>query len=117
MADKPKAKKFWDSDGDNTAQAMKTSGGRIHYLHILNSNTAQAFLQLFDAPAASVTVGTTTPVLTFLIPAGTASTDSAFEQVFSVPIDFSTAITYACTTTRTGNGDPTAGLGVNALYD
>ena len=117
MADKPAAKKFWDADGDNTAQAMKPSGGRIHYLHVLNSNTAQAFLQLFDAPAANVTVGTTTPALTFLIPGGDGTTDGAFEQYFGVPIHFSAAITYACTTTRTGNGDPTTGLGVNALYD
>ena len=108
---------LFDSDGDNSAQAAKTIPGYIDYLHIINPNTAQAFLQLFDVAAASVTVGTTTPKLSFLIPAGDGTNSGGFERSFDPPLHFSAnAITYACTTTATGNGDPTTGLTVNIQF-
>lgn len=106
----------FDSDGDNTAQSIATIGGYLDALHVINSNTSQAFIQLFDVAAASVTVGTTTPKQSFLVPAGDGTNSGAFERQFSPPIPFSTAITYACTTTATGNGDPTTGLIVNAQW-
>lgn len=102
---------FLDTDGDNTAQALKTSSGHIYSLEVSNSNVADAFIQFFNAAAADVTVGTTTPDLTFFVPGS-----GAMDKQFTIPIWFGTAITYACTTTATGNGDPTTGLVVNALY-
>ena len=107
---------LFDSSGDNTAQAAKTSAGTLHYMHIVNSNTAQAFLQLFDVAAADVTVGTTTPKLTFLVPAGDGVNSGGFTELIDGGITFGTAITYACTTAPTTNGNPTTGLTVNLLY-
>lgn len=102
----------FDSDGDNTAQAVYAGGGSIHYLHIINTNASDAYLQLFDVAAGSVTVGTTTPMQSYLVPG-----NGAFERSFGeVGIKFERAITYACTTTATGSGDPSTGLTVNALY-
>ncbi len=106
---------YLDTDGDNTAQALKTADGRILYLHVINPNATDAFLQLFDAATGDVTVGTTTPALTFLIPAGNGVTRGAWELPPGVAILFKVAITYACTTTATCNGDPTTGLIINAL--
>lgn len=105
------ASTLFDADGDNTAQACKTSAGSLYGLHIINSNVADAYLQLFDLAVASVTVGTTTPKQSYIVPA-----QGAVEMVFSVPLEFLTAITYSCTTTPTGNGDPTTGLTVNLAY-
>ena len=109
---------LFDSDGDNTAQVCKTSGGRVHYLEVSNRNTVDAYLQLFDVAAASVTVGTTTPKQSFLVPGGAASTlAGAMDRIFNPPMQFQIAITYACTTTPTGNTDPTTGLNVNIGYE
>jgi hypothetical protein len=108
---------FFDSDGDNSAQALKASSGNLLYLHVVNSNTAQAFVQFFDAATADVTVGTTTPVLSFLVPPGDGTNSGAFEQNWGPDgIEFDHAITYACTTTATGNGDPSTGLTVSGVY-
>ena len=105
----------FDSDGDNTAQAATTSGAYIDYIHVVNPNVAQAFLQLFDLASGSANVGTTTPTLSLLIPPGNGTDSGAFTEVFPVPIHFKTAVTYACTTTATGSGDPTTGLTVNIV--
>jgi len=96
---------LFDSDGDNTAQQLKATGGNLYKVDVYNSNGTAAFVQMFDAVTGSVTVGTTTPKYVFFIPAGGAAS-----MDLVVPVSFSTAITYACTTTPTGNGDPTAGL-------
>lgn len=106
-----------DTDGDNTAQACKTTAGDLMYVHVINVNSVDTWLQLFDAAAADVTVGTTTPKLSFLIPAGNGTDAAGFTENFgNFPVHFETAITYACTTTATGSGDPTTGLTVNLMY-
>jgi len=106
----------FDSDGDNTAQAIKTTRGKLIALEVSNSNSADAFIQLFDATVANVTVGTTTPNQSFLVPAGDGTVAGAVDKIFTIPVTFINAITFACTTTATGNGDPTTGLVVNAIY-
>lgn len=96
----------FDSDGDNSAQALLPHPGRLYFVNAYNSNGAAAFIQIFDATSANVTVGTTTPKMSLFVPAG-----GAYSQ--NLPVNgfhFNTAITYACTTTATGSGDPTTGL-------
>lgn len=102
---------YFDADGDNTAQALKGSAGKLYKLHVYNSNSTVAFVQIFDAAVGDVTVGTTTPVYVLFVPpeAGTL-------EDFTFGLTFSTAITYACTTTATGGGDPTTGLMVSGGY-
>ncbi len=99
----------FDSDGDNTAQSLKASPAKLYKVHAYNSNTADAFIQLFNAASGDVTVGTTTPDYVLLVPGeGGVTEDFPVDGLF-----FSTALTYACTTTPTGNGDPTTGLTVS----
>ena len=107
---------LFDSDGDNTAQSIKASAGRLYFLEVSNPNSADAYLQLFDLATVSVTVGTTAPKLSLFVPAGDGTKDGAMDKVFPIGITFGTAITYACTTTATGAGDPTTGLIVQAGY-
>ena len=102
---------LFDSDGDNTAQAAKTTPGRVHSLQVYNGSDANAFIQFFDTAVADVTVGTTTPIQSYFVPVG-----GAYTSEYPFAWKFKTAITYACTTTATGNTDPSTGLTVNLLY-
>jgi len=98
-----------DADADNTAQTIKGSAGNLYNLIAYNPNTTIAYVQIFNH--ASPTVGTTAAVYILPIPPnGIAGIEP------SVPITFSTAITYAATTTATGSGDPTTGLVLSAAY-
>lgn len=103
---------YWDADGDNTAQALKASAGTLYKLNIYNSNSSEAYIQLFNTAAGSVTVGTTTPVYVARIPAN----GQLIEDFGGAGLGFSTAITYACTTTSTGSGAPATGLEVSGVY-
>lgn len=100
-----------DADIDNTAQACKTSAGNLYGYHIQNPNSSDAWVQFYNAAAADVTVGTTTPKLSLVVPA-----NGAIEHIGPIPVEFSTAITYAATTTAAGGTDPTTGLVGNLFY-
>lgn len=90
-----------------TVETIKGEAGQLCLLEVRNPNAAEAWLQLFDH--ANPAVGTTPPALSFYIPANGAN-----DKMFTVPIEFLTAIKYAVTTTPTGNGAPVAGVIVNA---
>lgn len=86
----------------------------VFNIHVVGGDTTDTFLQMFDAAAASVTVGTTTPTLSFILPGGTgASNHGAYADVFPVPLQFSNSLSIAVTTTATGNGAPTNDAVVN----
>ena len=84
-------------DVDESEDQVKATGGQIYWIHAINLNAAVRYLKIYNATAASVTVGTTVPDLTFPIPAN-STTGAGF--VLPVPngIAFSTAITIAATT-------------------
>jgi len=107
---------LFDSDGDNSAQACKTSNGRLYGVEVSNPNSADAYLQLFDLATGSVTVGSTTPKLSLLIPRGDGTADGAYNDYWVDGIEFNAAITYACTTTATGGSDPSTGLVANFFF-
>ena len=86
----------------------------IYNLEVSNPNTVDCYLQLFDFATGDVTVGTTTPAMSLFVPAGDGTLNGAMDKEYSGGLTFETAITYACTTTATGSGDPTTGLVVNA---
>lgn len=107
---------LFDSDGDNTAQAAKAAPGSLHHLEVSGIDAVDSFFQIFDLLAADVTVGTTTPKLSYLVPAGNATVRGVVSLDFGESgLRFDTGITYACTTTATGNTDPTTGLNVNLV--
>lgn len=70
----------------------------VFSMHISNGTAALAYLQVFDADADNVTVGTTAPTYAIGVPAGHTA-----NFIFGVPIVHSTGFTVASTTTRTGS--------------
>lgn len=100
----------------NAEAEIKGSAGTLKWLHAINLTAAVAYLHLYDATAASVTPGTTTPNYTFAIP--TAGNTNGAGFVLPSQIEFTNGITLVCTTTLDGSaGDPgTNGVVVNAGY-
>lgn len=88
---------FRSIDLDETEEDVKTSAGTVYGIWFSNLATSTRFLKFYNATAANVTVGSTTPVLTLALPGNTSDDVSG---VFSIPqgIAFSTAICVAATT-------------------
>ena len=94
----------------NTATAVSASAGQVYGWFIYNPNNSVAYVQFYNVAAASVTVGTTSPVYSIGIPALSAA------NVFGVGIAHSTAIAVAATTTRAGAVAPGTSLDYNVFY-
>lgn len=103
------------SDGStaltNTAQAIKASAGVLKGWYIYNPNASAQFVQFYNTAQGSVTVGTTAPLFMLTIPAGSAA------NLSMVNIGFSTAMSWAATSTAGGNGAPTTPLDAVCFYD
>lgn len=84
---------FRTIDLDETEEDVKTSAGTLYGYFIFNAAATTRYVKFYNATAANVTVGTTTPVMTIPIPAGAAA-----NVEFSNGIGFSTAICIAATT-------------------
>lgn len=93
---------FRTLDADETEEDVKTSAGQLYGWFIYNAGAAVVYVKIYNATAANVTVGSTTPVLTIPIPAA-----SAANVEFTNGIEFTTAITIAATT-GVGDADTTA---------
>jgi hypothetical protein len=100
---------------NTTPLLVKGSKTRLVGYHIFNPGTAAAFLQLFDVAAvASVTLGSTVPVMSLGVPAGGAVFVPANDA--SVSWDFFSGIVMAASATYNGSGAPNASLIVNLAY-
>lgn len=105
-------------DLDETEEEVKASAGTVYGVAFSNLATSTRFLKFYNATAANVTVGTTTPVLTLALP-GNASDDISGVLSFPQGIAFSTAITAAATTGVADNDTGAPGANevlVNILY-
>lgn len=89
---------FRSIDLDESEEQIKASAGQVYWVHAINLANAVRYLKFYNATAASVTVGTTTPVLTLPLPTQGDTNGAGF--TFSLPqgLAFSTAITAAATT-------------------
>lgn len=94
-----------------TATSVKSSGGVLYGWYIYNVNAAVAYVQIFNLATGGITLGSTAPTLSLGIPPGGAA-----NVEFVNGLSFATAISYACTTTRTGASGPVSTLDVNFLY-
>ncbi|HWR15160.1 MAG TPA: hypothetical protein VN577_10045 [Terriglobales bacterium] len=94
-----------------TKTQVKASAGQLFGWHIFNSNATTVYVQIYDVANASITVGTTTPTMSIGLPAG-----SAANVMTDTGTQFSTAINFACTLTRTGSGAPASTVDVNFFY-
>ena len=100
---------FRSLDLDETEEDVKTSAGQVYAVWFSNMATTTRFLKFYNATAANVTVGTTTPVLTLALP-GNSSDDISGVFSSTMGIAFDTAITVAATTGLADNdtGAPAA---------
>jgi len=111
---------FRSLDLDESEEEVKATAGQVYGIIALNLATSVRFLKLYNATAANVTVGTTTPVLTIPIPtqAGTAH-GAGFTLILPQGIAFATAITAAVTTGVADNDTGAPGANdvvLNLLY-
>ena len=88
---------FRSLDIDETEEDVKTSAGQVYWIHAMNMVATARYLKFYNATAASVTVGTTTPVLTLPLPAN-STTGAGFTVSIPQGLAFSMAICVACTT-------------------
>ena len=97
---------FRSIDLDETEEEIKSTAGQVYWITAFNLTASVLYLKFYNATAATVVVGTTTPVLTFPIPTQGDTNGAGFVLAIPNGIAFGTAITVAATT---GIADTDAG--------
>lgn len=100
-------------DLDEAGQAVKAAPGYLYGYHLFNAAGAARYVKLYNS-AAAPTVGTDTPALTLLVPAG-----GSVSAEFPAGIGFSAGIGAGATTGVADNnaGAPAANdVTVNLFY-
>ena len=85
-------------DADESEDQVKATAGQIYWIHAINLSATVKYLKIYNATAASVTVGTTVPALTFPVPSNGGTGGAGFVLAIATGIEFDTAITIAATT-------------------
>lgn len=93
----------------NTAQVIKASAGNLYGYYIYNPNATATYVLLYNVAAASVTVGTTNPLMVFCIPATAAA-----NLMMPYPITFSNA-GWSIAAATTGGGNTAPGIALEAM--
>lgn len=96
----------------NTVVSIKTVAGNIYGLRAYNAGASIAFIQVFNVTSASVTLGTTTPTEFFPVPAS----GGIYDDDYSTPATYSSAISIAATSTPTGAVAPANTQVINLRY-
>lgn len=99
--------------------AVKATAGTVGHLAAYNPNSTPVWLHVFNVASAGVTVGTTAPNLSYMIPAqDAAGNPGRLEIPFPEGLRLTTAITMAPWTTNTNSGGvaPTTGITLNVAY-
>jgi hypothetical protein len=96
----------------NTVVAVKNTAGTITMFEARNPNPTEVFVQLFDLPTGSVTLGTTLPKIAFWV-AGFGSKSIVMPD--DAKIAFSNAISIAATTSVAGNAAPASPILIQTI--
>jgi len=97
----------------STPVQIKGGNGSLYGFRFHNEGSADAFVQIFDLLAGSVTLGTTVPKDSIWVPAG-GYVDAPWSSEGKV--SFTTGLTVAATTTKTGSGTPVTGIHSSVYY-
>lgn len=89
---------FRSLDLDETEEDVKTSAGCLYKIRATNRTTSVRYLKLYNATAANVTVGTTTPIDTIPLPANASDYTVLTESFGGLGLTFDTALSMAVTT-------------------
>lgn len=101
---------FHDDTNDGSVTDISTASGHLLAFQAYNHDEEGRYVQFFNQAAASVTVGTTTPLFHLFLPP-TGGNSLAF------PVPFTRACSYAVTTARGGATGPTTDAEIFALYE
>ena len=108
---------YFSNAATATATTITSAPASLHSLECSNPNATDVFVQLFNLPARIVTLGTTTPKMSLLVPGGAgASNRGATDKMFDPPIYFDEAMSFAVTTTPAGSTAPTTNSTLNVGY-
>jgi hypothetical protein len=111
---------YYNLDVDETEDEIKASAGKLFWIHVMNLSASVRYIKFYNATAANVTVGTTTPVLSFPVPTMADTNGAGFTIHFGdIGVQFSTAITVAATTGLADNSTGAPGANevvLNAGY-
>lgn len=111
---------FRSLDLDESEEEVKATAGQLYKLRITNFSTSARYVKIYNATAANVTVGTTTPVDTIPVPPAAAAGNPTVitESYGAAGVAFGTAITMAATTALADNdtGAPSANDVVVTAY-
>lgn len=89
---------FRSIDIDESEEEIKGSAGVVYTIAAFNRTAAPLYLKFYNLTAGNCTVGTSTPVLTFLVPGNGDSDGAGFILNNPLGFGFDTAISVACTT-------------------
>lgn len=89
---------FRSIDIDESEEEVKATAGQLFSIAAFNTTAAPLYLKFYNLTAANTTVGTSTPVLTFVVPGNADSDGAGFVWNNEIGFAFSTAISVACTT-------------------
>lgn len=89
---------FFSLDIDETEEEIKATAGQVFSIMAWNRTATPLYLKFYNATAANVVVGTTTPHFTIPVPANADSDVAGFVWNNEIGFAFGTAITVACTT-------------------
>lgn len=96
-----------------TVESIKSSAGQLGKMLCYNPNSSTAYVQIFNIASGSVTLGSSVAVDVVPIPA-------TLNGGFTLPLpgeQFSTAISFAATTTATGSTAPATALTCSYVYN
>lgn len=99
-----------------TAQLVKNSGGTVYAYKFINTDSAAAYVHLYDAKAtADVTVGTTADSDVVAVP---ATSEVIVANTGNPQLPFTNGLVVAATTTATtaGSTAPAVGINTTILY-
>ena len=89
---------FRSLDIDESEEEVKATAGVLYSIAAFNRTAAPLYLKFYNLTAANTTVGTSTPVLTFVVPANADSDGAGFILEKTYGWTFDTAISVAATT-------------------
>lgn len=89
---------FRSLDLDETEEDVKTAAGCLYKIRITNRATSARYVKLYNATAANVTVGSTTPLDTIPVPANADDYTVLTESFGGLGLTFDTALSVAATT-------------------
>lgn len=106
----------YDASVTATVELLRTGNVVLMAVEVENPNTDPVYLQLFDAAAVTdVTIGTTTPTDTRMIPAGAGGGVNT-SRLIEIPRRFGLGLCYAITTTRSGSTAPSTACPCNFTH-